>query len=63
MSFQARANKLELRDASLRPEPARLLGDVYMPAVSNMLMLLSSQANYFFTKKEKGNGGVRFTVY
>lgn len=60
---RARANELELRDASLCQEPVRLLGDVYMLAVCNMLRLLSSQANCFFAKKEKGDEEVGFTVY
>lgn len=50
----AAANKLELCVAALRQRLARLLGDDYSLAVSNMQLLLGGQTKH----KKKQNGGV-----
>lgn len=52
-----RANKLGLCDALLRQKPVRLLGDIYMLAVSNTNATLQSNKSVFHNK------GVRFPCF
>lgn len=50
----ARGNKLRLCDASLCQKPMRLLGNVYMLAVSKMLLLQTMESVAFWKKKNRG---------
>lgn len=50
-----RANKPGLRDASLCQKPARLLGEGYMPVVSNTLGLLTRLGMFVVIQRQQQN--------